>query len=128
MDYLYKQGSVLCGKRQILTGCCSLERDCAAVSTAEGFLKSQMEPPVPKTLRIVAFLHRGGQDRSALRLLLITKSSEMLSKPASYGYPTRMSHLYFAEFCTFLKCLNHPSSLKMHTIFISPYCSFTSIQ
>lgn len=59
---------------------------CSAVSTAVGFFKSQMEPPVPETLNIVPFLHRCGQHGSALCLLFITKSSEMLSNPASYGY------------------------------------------
>lgn len=61
---------------------------CSAVSTAVGFFKSQMEPPVPETLNIVTFLHRCGQHSSALCLLFITISSEMLSNPASYGYTT----------------------------------------
>lgn len=41
---------------------------------------------MPETLNIVAFLHRCGQHGSALCLLFITKCSEMLSNPASYGY------------------------------------------
>lgn len=89
---------------------------CSAVSTAAGFFKSQMEPPVPETLNIVAFLHRCGQHGSALCLLFITKSSEMLSNPASYGYT--------APFCWILYFPLVPKSSQqpqnIHRLHFSP--------
>lgn len=59
---------------------------CSAVSTALGFFQKSNGTTSARDSQYCCFLHRCRQHGSALCLLFIAKSGEMLSNSTSYGY------------------------------------------